>query len=251
MNKFYVYCVFSSESEEVLYVGKGSGDRVNVSLDRLSRKYTGLSLGAKKLVVGLSEEEALQKETQLIAEIQPKENKISSWVREKEHDRFGKASVYFSVGDKLRGFLESLDKKLRVVAGGFEVVLRPLIFGEAFHLMCRKMEDGALRSTFYVSFSDNVVRCSGQATGVIEPSVKKYDEEATLYSVVQNLAQSCFNILRALAGLDSRILSDEEVYWKHISLKGSTVSITEEVKEEILKFFTSVCGPALDTRFGM
>lgn len=24
MNKFYVYCVFSSESEEVLYVGKGS-----------------------------------------------------------------------------------------------------------------------------------------------------------------------------------------------------------------------------------
>jgi hypothetical protein len=48
-------------------------------LDRLSRKYTGLSLGAKKLVAGLSEEEALQKETQLISEIQPKENKISSW----------------------------------------------------------------------------------------------------------------------------------------------------------------------------
>jgi hypothetical protein len=47
MTKFYAYCVFSSESEEVLYVEKGSGDRVNVSLDRFSRKYTGLSLGAK------------------------------------------------------------------------------------------------------------------------------------------------------------------------------------------------------------
>ena len=34
MNKFYVYCIFSSESEEVLYVGKGSGDRIKTSLDR-------------------------------------------------------------------------------------------------------------------------------------------------------------------------------------------------------------------------
>lgn len=36
MNKFYVYCVFSSDSEEVLYVGKGSGDRIKTSLDRQS-----------------------------------------------------------------------------------------------------------------------------------------------------------------------------------------------------------------------
>ena len=242
MKKFYVYAIFSSESEEVLYVGKGSGDRIKTSLARLVKKYNSYSLEAKKLVVGLSEEEALQKETQLIAEIQPKENKIASWVREKEHDRFGKASVYFSVGDKLLGFLESLDKKLRVVAGGFEIVLRPLIFGEAFHLMCRKMEDGALRSTFYLSFSDNVVRCSGQATGVVEPSVKNYDTEATLYSVVQNLAQSCFNLINALAEVAARKLTDKEVYWKRISLKDSTVSITEEGKDGILKFFTSVCG---------
>lgn len=95
MKKFYVYCVFSSESEEVLYVGKGSGNRIQVSLERISSRYPGVSLEARKLSSGLEAEEALQKETQLIAEIQPKENKISSWVREKEHDRFGKCRVYF------------------------------------------------------------------------------------------------------------------------------------------------------------
>ena len=83
MKKFYVYCVFSSESEEILYVGKGSGDRIKVSLSRLIKKYSSYSLEAKKLFTSLTEEEALKKETQLIAEIQPKENKISSWVREK------------------------------------------------------------------------------------------------------------------------------------------------------------------------
>ena len=95
MNKFYVYCVFSPESEEILYVGKGSGDRIKTSLARLVKKYSSYSLEAKKLFTSLTEEDALKKETQLIAEIQPKENKISSWVREKEHDRFGKCRVYF------------------------------------------------------------------------------------------------------------------------------------------------------------
>ena len=85
MNKFYVYCIFSSYSEEVLYVGKGSGDRIKTSLARLMKKYDSYSLEAKKLFTNLTEEDALKKETQLIAEIQPRENKISSWVREKEH----------------------------------------------------------------------------------------------------------------------------------------------------------------------
>ena len=57
MRKFYVYCVFSSLSEEVLYVGKGSGNRIQVSLDRLSMKYPSLSLEAKKLFTNLTEEE--------------------------------------------------------------------------------------------------------------------------------------------------------------------------------------------------
>ena len=239
MKKFYVYAIFSSESEEVLYVGKGSGDRIKTSLARLVKKYNSYSLEAKKLFINLTEEEALKKETLLIAEIQPKENKISSWVREKEHDRFGKCRVHFK-DEELQEFLLGLRKRTRVVVGGFEILLRPIVFGETFNLVCRKLEEGSSRSKFYVSNYDGNIYCSGQATGVIEPSVKNYDTEATLYSVVQNLAQSCFNLLRALAGLESRILGNEEVYWKRISLKDSTVSITEEGKEEILKFFTSV-----------
>lgn len=250
MNKFYVYCVFSSESEEVLYVGKGSGNRIQVSLERIRSRYPKIVLEAKKLFINLTEEEALKKETLLIAEIQPKENKIASWVREKEHDRFGKCRVHFK-DEELQEFLLGLRKRTRVVVGGFEILLRPIVFGETFNLVCRKLEEGSSRSKFYVSNYDGNIYCSGQATGVIEPSVKNYDTEATLYSVVQNLAQSCFNLLCGLAEITARELSADEVYWKRISLKDSTVSITEEVKEEILKFFTSVCGPALDTRFGM
>ena len=57
MNKFYVYCVFSSLSEEVLYVGKGSGDRIKTSLARLVKKYASYSIAAKKLFTNLTEEE--------------------------------------------------------------------------------------------------------------------------------------------------------------------------------------------------
>ncbi len=242
MKKFYVYAIFSSESEEVLYVGKGSGNRIQVSLERIRSRYPKIVLEARKLFSGLEAEEALKKETQLISEIQPKENKIASWVREKDHPKFGRASVYFSAGERVREFLEGVRKRVRVVVGGFEIVLNPLVCGESFNLVCRKMEDGASRAKFYLSLSENTVRCSGAATGVVEPSVLGYVEDATLYSVVQSLAQSCFNLLCGLAEITARELSADEVYWKRVSLKDSTVSITEEGKEEILKFFTSVCG---------
>lgn len=244
MDKFYVYCVFSSESEEVLYVGKGSGDRIKTSLARLEKKYTGYSLEAKKLVVGLSEEEALQKETQLIAEIQPKENKIASWVREKEHDRFGKASVYFSAGEEVREFLAGVRKRVRVVAGGFEVVLNPLVCGKTFIIYCRSMEEGAPKSTFSISILGNKIHCTGMATGIEEPSRKSVgDKIPDLYSLLKNTAQSCLNLILILAELPRRVLNDSAVSWSKLTFVASSPFL--EKASRIFNTLAATCGGRL------
>ena len=241
MRKFYVYCVFSSESEEVLYVGKGSGDRMAVSLARLQRKFPGLELAARKLFSNLTSEAALKRETQLIAEIQPRENKIVSWVREKRGEKFGNARIHFS-DPALADFLLAARKRIRVVVGGFEILLRTVVLGEIFHLSCRQMKEGAARTKFYVSLSeDGVIYCTGSATGLVEPSARAWAPECTLFSVVQNLAQSCFNLLSGLAERESRELGVDEVYWKKVDVLWETNPIPVGDKEEILKFFASTC----------
>ena len=79
---YYVYGVFDS-CDKLVYIGKGIGDRLNMhckggsSNPNLNSIYfSGEALYSKKLIDGLSENQALFKEAQLIYSLNPEANTV-------------------------------------------------------------------------------------------------------------------------------------------------------------------------------